>query len=101
VPTLIEALTDADLHVRKAAVLALGNVGPAAAAAVPTLGEVLLRDDEATVRRRAAVALGEINDARAIPALKEASSGDVSEEVREMAAAALASIKAGALRLVA
>ena len=94
VPALIETLKDGDPHVRKAAVLALGDLGPDAREAVPALCEVLLHDEEPTVRRRAAVALGEIGAEEAIPALEEASSQDDNEGVREMVAAALAEIDA-------
>jgi HEAT repeat protein len=92
VPALIEAIKDADLPVRKMAVLALGNVGPDAGEAVSALCEVLLHDEEPTVRRRAAVALGEIGAEEAIPALEEASSQDGNEGVWEMVGAVLAEI---------
>jgi hypothetical protein len=38
--------------------LALGDIGPGAREAVPALSEILLTDEEATIRRRAAVGLG-------------------------------------------
>jgi len=41
VPALIEALKDANGQVRKMAALALGDIGPNAKAAVPTLIEAL------------------------------------------------------------
>src|SRR5689334_13937652 len=66
VPALIEALKDDDRLVRKAAVRALGDIGPDAREAVPALSEILLNDEEASVRRRAAVALGQIGAAQAI-----------------------------------
>ncbi len=53
------ALKDANLHVRKMAALALGDVGAAAAIAVPAL-IAAPRDEEEAVRRRVAVALREI-----------------------------------------
>jgi HEAT repeat protein len=95
------ALKDADLHIRKAAVLALGDLGPDAREAVPSLCEVLRNDEEPTVRRRAAVALGEIGAEEAIPALQEASSHDDNERVREMVDAVLAEINVRLLDAVA
>jgi HEAT repeat protein len=57
VPALIETLKDPDMNVRKAAALALADIGPDARGAVPGLCEVVLNDDEAAFRRRAAVSL--------------------------------------------
>ena len=90
IPALIEALKDSEMHVRKAAVLALGDLGPDARAAVPSLCDVLRNDEEPTVRRRAAVALGEIGAEAAISALQEAASHDDNVGVREMVDAVLA-----------
>jgi HEAT repeat protein len=94
VPALIETLRDTDKNVRKAAALALADIRPDAREAVSALCEVVLNDDEAAVRRRAAVSLGEIGTGEAVAALEEASAGDDSEEVRDTAAAALAEIGA-------
>jgi HEAT repeat protein len=92
VPALIGALKDGDKSVRKAAALALGDIGPDASQAVAALAEVLLHDEESAVRRRAAVALGEIGSGQAIAVLERVYTEDVSEEVCEMAALALAQI---------
>lgn len=53
----------------------------------------LLEDKSAAVRERAALALGRIGDARAIPALVEALQKDQAEDVRLMAAFALGEIE--------
>ena len=55
VSALIETLKDSDKNVRKAAALALADIGPDAREAVPGLCEAVLRDHEAAVRRRAGV----------------------------------------------
>jgi HEAT repeat protein len=83
------ALKDENVHVRKMAALALGDVGPLANLAVPFLREALRGDREIGVRRRAAVALGEIGDEEALKALREAAIQDKDEGVREMALLAL------------
>ena len=72
VPGLIEALHDKDWQVRKAAMEALGKLGPAAKDAVPAATTALLRDQSMDVRKEAAIMLGQIGpEAReAIPALK-------------------------------
>ena len=66
----IEVLKDKDVRVRNAAATALGQIGPAAKAAVPALIEAL-KDKDRTVRRVAAFVLGQIGPA-AVPALIEA-----------------------------
>jgi HEAT repeat protein len=91
VAALARALQDESPHVRKAAALALGDIGPAAHSALPALVHALQHDNEAGVRRRAAVALGDIGAEEAIPALHEATK-DADETVRRTAAAALAEI---------
>jgi HEAT repeat protein len=58
IPSLIEALKG-DALVRENAALALGRIGPDAVDAVPAL-TAALRDSEWSVRRQAALALGEI-----------------------------------------
>lgn len=94
---LIETLKDDDLHVRKAAVIALGKIGPDACESVPAFCEVLRNDEEPTVRRRATVALGEIGAEAAIPSLEEAYLHDDNEEVQDVIAAALAEIEGKSL----
>jgi HEAT repeat protein len=56
---------------------------------VEALGRILRNDPEETVRRRAAVALGEIGAQEAIDVLEDACSEDESDEVREVAVDAL------------
>jgi HEAT repeat protein len=82
---------------RKAAALALGKIGPGASEAVTALCEILLNDEEPTVRYRAAVALGEIGAEEAIPALEEAYPQEDDEQAQTMIAAALAEIDARTL----
>lgn len=57
---LTEALRDNDPAVKKAAVIALGNIGPEAAIARPALNALLLRAPEAEMRRTVAEALFKI-----------------------------------------
>jgi HEAT repeat protein len=97
---LTASLDDPELNVRRLAVLALGEIGAAAAGAVPRLIELLNSTDNKNVRRRAAVALGEIGDTRAIAALRQALK-DNDEGVRKMAAAALDDLRSPAKRAAA
>jgi len=73
VTPLAEALGDADVTVRVNAAMALDNMGPLAAPAVPALIKAL-RDPDAKVRPWAARALGSIGPAAeaAVPALQKA-----------------------------
>lgn len=59
VPVLIGALASADTNVRHAAVVALGDLGPAAAAGVPVL-LVCGKDPESFIARDAAVSLRKV-----------------------------------------
>jgi HEAT repeat protein len=61
VPALAELLRDPGAGVRRSAAVALGRIGPEAAAAVPALVE-LLRDPAADVRLSAAAALKQIDE---------------------------------------
>jgi HEAT repeat protein len=70
VPALIATLADADGLVRELAVWALSELKDARA--VAALCNVLLSDSRIDVRRGAAEALGEIRNAEALPALKQA-----------------------------
>jgi HEAT repeat protein len=90
---LVDALLDGDKHVRKMAVVALGDIGAEAAPAVAALGRILRNDPEETVRRRAAVALGEIGALEAIDVLEDACSADESDEVREAAVDSLVQLE--------
>jgi len=92
-PEVVDALletVDTDSRARYEAVIALGKL--ATSRAVPPL-LALLKDDAdplaCHVREKAAWALGEIGDPRAVEALQEAESADRSELVREAATAAL------------
>jgi HEAT repeat protein len=95
---LRDCLSDPVTAVRVGAAQALGQVGPAAAPAVPDLVR-LLRDDDETVRCRAAEALGVIGDESAVPALAE-NLGNPSPAVQEAAARALGAFKQAALSAV-
>jgi hypothetical protein len=86
-------LADDDHGVAKAAVRALGRIGPAAAAAAPALARVLARlgPDANDIRLEAVVSAGQIGPAAAAalgPALT-AALADPDEAVREEAARAL------------
>jgi alpha-L-fucosidase len=86
------ALSDPEADVRRSAVVALTQIGPRAAAAVPALVK-LLDDNDRSLRWRAALALGQIGPAAkaAAPALVAALK-DGDEDVRLRAAQALARI---------
>lgn len=70
VPALIATLADPDARVRELAVWALSELKDDRA--VTALCNVLLSDVRPEVRREAAVALGEIRSADALPSLKQA-----------------------------
>jgi HEAT repeat protein len=87
---LAEALADPEVSVRVSAAMALDNMGPAAAAAVPALIKAL-RDPDAKVRPWAARALGSIGPAAeaAVPALQKAArldgvQGSAEEAIRKI-----------------
>ncbi|HEV3021491.1 MAG TPA: HEAT repeat domain-containing protein, partial [Pirellulales bacterium] len=94
VPFLSECLDDKEACYW--ACLALGDIGPAAKAAVPHLAK-LERHEEPQVRLQALVALGNIGPAAksAVPAIVKALQGDKAEGVRYAAAFALGQIGAG------
>jgi hypothetical protein len=93
---LIIALEDEDWHVREAAAIVLGHIGPEAKEAVPALIEAL-QDEEWDVRHAALGALGEIGPEakEAVPALIKALR-DEHPYTRQDAALALGSIGAEA-----
>jgi len=111
VSVLIKALLkDEDMFVRRAAVKALVNIGPAAKKAVPALMETLIYVDaydpndklKAEIRMNAAIALGKIGPAakKAVPALIKALSDPYDyllgrDEIQVSPAAAEALIKIG------
>src|SRR5205823_4227922 len=78
VPPLIDVLNGDDEDVRRLAALALGEIGPAARPAIPSLIKALRADKDYRVRFHAAEALGRMGpEAKvAIPALREALKDD-------------------------
>ena len=73
-PALARALTDKLDSVRLAAAYALGEIGPDAAEAAPSLARALASDPDDDVRQEAAFALGELGEAARpmLPALQNA-----------------------------
>jgi len=61
VPSLIDALDDADAGVRCATILSLVKIGPEAKKAIPKLTEVQQHDNDETVRTYAAKALDKLH----------------------------------------
>jgi HEAT repeat protein len=95
IPGLIQQLNDGDEPTRANAAEALGDLGPAAKAAVPSL-MIAMRDEAEAVREQATLALVEIGaDKSAVPALTGAVQ-DSDAVVRAAAASALAGIGSGA-----
>ncbi|MHC4645013.1 MAG: HEAT repeat domain-containing protein [Planctomycetota bacterium] len=90
VTALEAALSDKEPPVRRAAAVALGQLGPAAVKAVPSLIKKLQNDK--LLRTEAARALGLIGDVSALPALK-AAQNDGSISVREAASRAIEEIE--------
>ncbi len=78
--------TGSDFRVRVAACLVLGK--SRSPGARPAL-EKALADTHAAVRAAAAAALGSLGDARAVPALKAAQSGEPSDDVKAVIARSL------------
>ena len=96
VPSLITALADRDVEVRRSAATALGELGDPRA--VEALMQALRKDSDAGVREMAAWALGELEDRRAVAALSVALREDREPRVRNKAAWALGQIEdAGAV----
>lgn len=83
VERLVTFLQSADVHTRRAVVLALTSIE--APVAYPAL-VAALRDEDATVRQGAVSALGELADERAIPFLRERVLTDPASGVRSEAA---------------
>ncbi len=89
----VQALRDPDARVRKKAVGALGNVGPADPAALPAL-TAAVRDPDAGVRNQAILALLKWGrDAREAVAVLEQARRDRDPRVRANAATALEKIQ--------
>ena len=70
-PALIANLDYSNSEVRRYAAIALGEIGPNANQAVPSLEKELLTDTSVHPRRAAAEALAKIGDTSAIPTLVE------------------------------
>jgi len=85
-------LADGDENVRVQAIFTVAQLR--APSAAPALVQLLQSDPSASVRKRAAWALGQINapSSVAAPALTQASTSDASPFVRSLARAALASL---------
>ena len=98
-PDWIEGLQAPDPRLRSEAARALGDMGAAASAGVPSLTKAL-RDQQPSVRVAAAEALGRIGaeSRSAIPALKGAQARDENDSVRQAAATALLTIQASELQ---
>jgi len=94
IPALVAGLEHEDRDVQVASAAALGEIGPAAAQAVPALIKALRDQANWHVGREAAVALGRIGDPTALPALREAAGHKVGH-VREAAAEAIKTIEGG------
>ncbi len=85
---LIRLLSDDGIGVRVYAVMALGNIGPDAYVATPSIITILLSDEDPGVRTFAAEALGNIGNPIAIDALIN-SFNDKDEFVRKYSALAI------------
>src|SRR5262249_29905417 len=92
----VSRLKDGKPNVRVRAAKALGEIGPAAAPAIPDLAE-LLRDEDVSVRLAAVTALGEIGPAakEAVPILIEALQ-DADAEISAAAVTALGQLREAA-----
>lgn len=96
----LNALLDADPRVRVEAIYTVAHLrekvtlSPAAGPLAAALADLVARDPEAQVRKKAAWALGEMRASSAIagPALEAAARGDSSPFVRSLASAALAKL---------
>lgn len=100
VPALIEILADTDILLRKMAVVAVGAFGRDAGQTVTGLAEVLLHDEESSVRRLAAVSLGQIG-AEAILELEQTCEDNEDDDLRVTAADALEELEANQARAAA
>jgi HEAT repeat protein len=94
-PEIQNALKDADGEVRATAATATGNLGAAAASAVPALIELMQSDSNKETRETAARALGRIGKAvpderRGVPPLRQTAVKDSDPVTRVVALGALA-----------
>lgn len=101
VESLVNDLADPDIEVRNHAALALHDLGPAAAPAVPAL-VASLSDDDVSVRGAAAMALGAVGAAakEAVETLLRVSAHDPCHFMRAEALNALAVIAPRDIRLM-
>ncbi len=83
VPALIEALSDAHVHVRYLAAMALGI--QRADSAVPALEKALREDAHPTVRSQAAIALGQIGRKSSLAALQAKQTDNKDPDVQHQA----------------
>lgn len=92
-PALIAAVSDADARVRQLSAQAIGEIGPAAVAAVPALIKLLADSDEGS-RNTACIGLTRIGPGakEALPALRNALS-DPRPDVRRFAQQAIKAIE--------
>src|SRR5262249_48658509 len=97
VPVLLDALRRGDVHLKRQAVLGLGNLGPAAAVAVPDLRKALDALDQA-LRLNAAFAftrLGKAGEPAVPDLLRLVVKKDEAVPVRQQAAGAIRSVGYG------
>ncbi len=92
-PELIRAAQDPWPLARLTAVTSIGQIGPLAEIAVPTLVDIVLFDEEGEVREAAADALGSVGSA-SLPALKQLLT-DQNLEVRRLAIRAVKQLPPG------
>src|SRR5262245_396468 len=96
VPYLLPALGDADAGKVVNAMFALHAIG---SEAVLPLSQVVMHSGDARLRGFAAAVLGDIRDARALPALRRAVEKDEDEGVKQKATAAISKIRPDASSL--
>ncbi len=90
VDTLIGGMSDSEIEVREAAIMALGRLG--SGRAVPFLIEAL-KDRSFAIKRSAILSLSRIDDRRAVPFLKKMAEGDRDPLLRSVAETALTKMK--------
>ena len=102
VPALIEASRDSNEYVRRAAIPALGDIGPEARQSVPALVGLLSDDEDVQIARSAVYALGKIGpsaSAAVEPLIERLRSDD--DEIQKAVAWALGVIGAEAVPKIA
>ncbi|PHS13754.1 MAG: hypothetical protein COA78_06605 [Blastopirellula sp.] len=76
VPALIKVLKHSEPYTRVQALIALGEIGPAASTAADAVSQLLANNDSTAVQYGAAFALGSMGDKSAIGALKKSAQSD-------------------------